>query len=235
MESEFLVYILYPPGKEGTTVFGKNYLTSKDTFTKYQDLWVRPKILRRIRAVSQPYRDQVIKDLNVTHDDRTFRQPWEQQHTIIGEDAIDGRQCLVVQSVHLRDPDYYLSKRVVWVDRNRFLEIHEEQFDKTGKLYKIFNRSWKRIPQCPYYLWYFLDARDLSEGTRSIEIMTDFMVDQDIGPGVLETEFRMENDRPWRQFKKPPPFEGLSEFPSQPEVRWAFWDQKEDKPVLAGE
>ena len=235
IESELMVYILYPPREEGTTVFGKNYLTSKDNFSKYQDLWARPKLLRRIRAVSQPSRDQVIKDLNVTQDDRTFRQPWEQLHTIIGEDTIDEKQCLVVQSVHLRDPDYYLSKRVVWVDRNRFLEIHEEQFDKTGKLYKIFNRSWKRIPQCPYYLWYFLDVRDLSEGTRSIEIMTDFIVDQGIGPGVLETEFRMESDRPWRQFKTPPPFKGLSELPPPPEVRWIFWEQKEDKPVIAGE
>jgi hypothetical protein len=190
--------------------------------------------LKRVRSVSAPDKSDKFFGLDVTWDDWFVREPWEENHRIIGEDAIDGVPCLVVESKNWFVPNYYLSKRVIWVDRERFLDRHEEQFNRSGFLFKIIDKDWRAVDP-GHFVWTRWLTVDLATQTKSMEETSDWRVDshlkeEDFSPRLLETETI------WREPKDlPPVVRKASDFPPDPKVRKDFWEKIGSKiEVLSG-
>lgn len=55
--------------------------------------------------------------------------------TVVGEEAVEGRICWILDLV-ARGGDVAYFKRKVWVDKERFVVLKEERFAKSGKLLK---------------------------------------------------------------------------------------------------
>lgn len=223
-------FLLLPPEDKGNTFMFTTYVKSRDMY-KEQRLWSRPATLRRIRRGSAPNRQDKARGTDMTSDDLgIIRQPWEENYRILGKDSLRGVDCLVVEGKMWFVPDYYLSKRVIWIQKRNFLDIHEEQFDKKGRLFKIMDKEWVQVKPWNYWetkTWYMVD---LSSRSKTFEQHYEWIFDQ----GLTEEDFSIKTlmrDHPWRLPKNPPPFiEKVSDFPSDPQVRWEFWNRLGIKP-----
>jgi len=231
-EYQRTAFLLLPPKLKGYTFMFVTYVKTKDMY-KERTSWSRLPTLRRIRRDATPNRQDKARGTDMTFDDLGItKQPWEENYRILGEDVLRGIECLVVEGKMWFIPNYYLSKRVVWVDKKNFLDIHEEQFDREGKLFKIMDKEWIQVKPWNYWeikTWYMVD---LSTKSKTFEQHYGWIFDQGLTENDFSTKILM-NDRPWRLPKNPPPFiEKPSDFPPEPKVRWKFWDSLGVRPEV---
>ena len=224
---------LYPPRDKGTTFEVTSYLHSKDIY-KPDNLLMKPLSLKRIRKFATPNVQDKFYNNDMTHDDWYARSAWEENHKILGEDNIRGYDCFIIESKNWYYPKYYLSKRVTWVEKKNFLDLHEEQFDTKERLFKIMDKEWVQVPPWNYWGRKNWDVIDLSTNSRTIEYDYDWMFDK----GFTEKDFSqavLEDERPWREAKNPlPPIEKPSDLPKPPEVRAEFWSKRGITPIIFG-
>jgi hypothetical protein len=193
----------------------------------------RPFSLRRVRSIIVPDKPTTYYGAQETHDDFYAREPWEEEHQVVGEDACGTKGCFVVESKNwfVRSP--YYSRRVTWVDKESFLDVHEEQFDPKGKLFKVMDKEWELHASGNWVnkLWIVLDV---ASGKKSVENKLEWEFDQ--GLSEADVSLRMlDKDDPWRAPKVLlPPIEKASDLPPDPQVRWDFWQKRGERPVLAG-
>ncbi len=223
----------YPPRDKGTTFVITGYLHSKDTY-KPDNILMRTMSLKRIRKFAAPnVQDKFYKN-DMSHDDWYARSAWQENHRIIGEDTLRGYDCFVVESKNWYYPKYYLSKRVTWVEKRNFLDLHEEQFDRKERLFKIMDKEWDQVLPWNYWARKRWDVMDLSTNSRTVEYIYDWKFDN----GLTDKEFSKKllvNERPWRKAKNPPPpIEKSSDLPEPPKVKLDFWKTMETTPIVFG-
>jgi hypothetical protein len=212
---------LYPPKIRGSTGLNAFFVKSKENY-KRESRQLRDIKFKRVRSSSAVDKSDKFFALDVTWDDWFVREPWEESHRIMGEDVIRGIPCLAIESKNWLFPNYYLSRRIVWVDREKFLDLHEEQFDRSGVLYKIIDKEWRQLDS-GHSVWTRWYAVDLSTGTKSMEETSDWRVngklkEEDFSLRVLELEDI------WREPKELPQIvQRASDFPQEPQVHWDFW------------
>lgn len=224
---------LYPPGWRGTAWIANMFLRS-EKFSEFEEGWTRFLDLRRPkRYVIKPGESNWVGS-PMTMDDYRWRRPWEEDHRILGIDPCGERECFVIESRHRLKPNYYLSKRVSWVDRETFVDYHEEQFDREGRLFKVIDNTWIRIPPWNYLVRERRHFFNLL--TRNVLLMDSFgwifdqgLREQDFSRGALNREI------PWRAPQNPPPFyQKASALPVPPVVRQSFWEKLGVDPKVAG-
>jgi len=206
---------LNPPNMRHNSFLDIFFLTSPK-FKKKMDTYSWFADLRKIRHESAPDKDDNWFFGSVfTLDDMWYREPWEEKHRILGEDKIRGKDCFVIESKNL-DHEYYLSKRLTWVEKENFLDMHEEQFDKKGRLIKIYDKEWQQIKPWNYWVWKKWDCINLITKDRTILETFGWIFDR----GMKDEEFRLsalEGGRIWRVPKNPPPsMLKLSDLPPEP-------------------
>jgi hypothetical protein len=211
---------LSPPEKRGNSFTGIFYLNS-DSQYKEKAQWRYSVGLRKVSRVNPGHRQDNVGSDVTTRDDDESRDPWEENHRIIGEDHLMGFDCVVIESIH-KDPKYYLSKRVIWVERNNFLEIHEEQFDREGELYKLFDKEWYQVEPGGFWAPKLTDIIKLPQKRRTYRRNawefnrhkdTEFSLGSLANP-VVEGE---------EKFSHFPKIRNYSDFSPEPTVRWEFW------------
>jgi hypothetical protein len=189
---------------------------------------------RRPRSVTLPDRSTTYYGSQSTHDDFFVRQPWEEEHRILGEDACGAKSCYVVESKSWFVPKPYYSRRVTWVEKESFVDLHEEQFDPHGRLFRVMDKEWELHPSGYWVIKRWIVV-DVDSGKKSVEDRTEWAIDQ--GLGDVEFSLRMlEKEDPWKvpTASPPPPFEKISDFPPDPQVHWDFWEKNGGRPLVAG-
>jgi hypothetical protein len=232
VEVKWLGFMLLPQAVSGDAfVVSELNRSAKDFRARLAQ--IRPFRLKRVRSVTPAEKNVTFFGSLATHDDWNVREPWEEEHTIIGEDSIQGRSCFVVESKNWLDKSPYYSRRVTWVKKETFVDLHEEQFDPNGKIFKVMDKEWEL-----HLSGYWLNTRwivaDPATGNQSLEERLEWLIDQ----GLTDADFStraLEREEPWRRSTiSPPPIERISDFPPAPEVRWTFWEKKGERPKVVG-
>jgi len=142
---EDIIFMLTPPQLKNQTLLSWTYKETPDV-RKMVDWWIYIPALRQVRRLATGERSDGVAGGDMTYDDIVGREPFDETHTLLGEDTLPADDiipepvdCYVVKAVHT-DPGYYLGKRIVWIDKKRFIRWREEQYDKKGNLWKIFER-----------------------------------------------------------------------------------------------
>ena len=173
-------------------------------------------------------RSDSIGGSQITQDDWRWREPWEEDHKILGDDTINGHQCFVVASTH-RDPKYYLSKRITWIEKHNFIDPHEEQFDKESKLYKIIDKEWKQIEPSSYWVKVKQDYYNILTEGRTLEETFQWIFNQHPSEDLFNPE-NMKTEIFWGEIKQVPRTIRLaSDLPPKPESRAEFLKKLELK------
>jgi hypothetical protein len=227
-------FVMEPNKERGTTFLNVGYLRSKDHY-KEETANIRPISLKRVRSSVGPDKQRKFHGTDTTTDDWVARQPWEENHRILGEDTFNGQPCLVVESKMWFIPQYYLSRRVVWVEKENFLDLHEEQFDTQGKLFKILEKTWERHKPTGYWVRKRWNVIDLSTHSRSVEDTFGWLIDQGLDEKYFSLQI-MENENPWRNLPSDTPahLEKPSDLPPVPEAKQDFWQRLGQKVDLFG-
>lgn len=224
---------LFPPKAKGSAGFSHVYLRSRG-FDKREEGAVYLVDLQRPRRLRPTNPQDNWSGTVLSWDDFRWREPWEEEHRILGEDTLRGSPCLVIESRHL-DPHYYLNRRVTWVEKIHFTDLHEEQFDRQGQLWKVADQSWERVMSWGYWAKRYDYWTDLSSGQSSAVEYFEWRFDL----GFQDAEFTegalIKGIKPWREPQRPIlPVKDPSELPSKPQVRWEFWKTQKDRPQVAG-
>jgi hypothetical protein len=145
------VFWYHPPGLRGQALLTWKYKQSPETF-KAPDYWLYLPALKNVRRMAIGDRKDGMGGGDLTYDDAITYEPFEEKHTLLGKDILpagsvcpaEPRECYVIKSIN-KDPDYYLGKRLRWIDKETFIAWREEQYDKKGYLWRIFERKMEKI------------------------------------------------------------------------------------------
>lgn len=207
-----------PPDKRGWNWVAHMFLRS-EKYQRLEEGWMwRPETRKVIRYIVFPVEDSFSGTV-MTLDDWRWRKPWQENHKIIGEDSIQGKRCLVVESRHRLKPSYYLSKRITWIERQNFLDLHEEQYDRNGQLWKVIDNQWEQIKPWNYWVQKERYFSDLKTNNRTLLQTFDWIFDQDIEESFFNP-MALYNNSIWREPNVPiPPIKGLADIAPPPRVK----------------
>lgn len=100
-------------------------------------------IITRIKA-----RDQHTNFMGTdfTYYDLAEREPDEENHQLLKIEELNGRLCYVVESTPKESSNDGYSKKITWVDKERFTKMRIKYFNKAGRFSKQFDPDkWEKI------------------------------------------------------------------------------------------
>ena len=191
--------------------------------TKGADMYVYSKKIRRTRSVATLKNGDSMIGTEMTFYEGHLYLPWDADFRILGEDTIGGRRCLVIEAIPVIFSDFYLKRWVTWVETENFTDLHTEYFDRKGRLFKVADKKWKKLPASGHLVFSIWDYYNLKNKNRSFLTFDNYIIDS----GLKERDFdpvKMTEEKIWRKISNPPQIlKKLSDFPPKPEVRQEFW------------
>ena len=110
------------------------------------DRWLyfpEAKVVRKVMA-SDRYSNFMGTDF--TYYDLSDREPDEENHALLRIEEFNGTSCYVVETTPKDPHDLFYAKKVTWVDKDRFLKLRIQYYNKQGKLKKQYDPDgWQKI------------------------------------------------------------------------------------------
>ena len=219
--SKLILFAIHPPTVRGKTLLTWKYKKSPDQY-KAIDFWVYSPSSRTVRRMAMGDRQDGYLGGDMTYDDVLSLEPFDETHNLLGEDVLppggvcppEPRKCYVVKSVN-KDPNYYLSKRIRWIDKENFIPWMEEQYDKTGFLRVIFERKMEKIQG--YIVATQWNYWNIQRNYRQSMFLFDYQFDQPISDAQFNPDY-LRKEYAWRSpsLKQYPLINGPDELPPRP-------------------
>jgi hypothetical protein len=123
------------------TVKGTRFLTMDNTAGK-SDQWIYLPALGKVRRIAASEGGGNFMGTDFSYDDMSSmnRDIALDAHTILREEALNGADCYVIQSMP-KAGDYQYSKTVSWIDKSNYRIYKSELYDKRGMLAKTMEMS----------------------------------------------------------------------------------------------
>lgn len=99
--------------------------------------------LGKVRRIASSEGGGSFMGTDFTYDDisSSVRETSRDNHSLLGEETVDGQVCYVIESTSKKSDDYQYSKSRRWISKEKFLTVKTELFDKAGKLIKLIEIS----------------------------------------------------------------------------------------------
>ena len=129
-----------------------------------------------------------------TYDDLGSRDIDAYSYELLREDTFQGRPVYVVETVPNTPDDSQYSRLVQWVDRERWLPLKIELYDKDGDLLKV--NSVSRVERVQGY-WTIINntMENVQTGHRTELAIQRFVYGENLPDGLFTTNF-LETGRP---------------------------------------
>jgi hypothetical protein len=108
----------------------------KENKGKDDDKWIYLPALRSTTRVASSDGGKPFVGTDFTYDDMSTREVEEDTHKLLGEEKKGNFDCYKVESTPVDKNDQY-QFRISWVDKNTWLPVYIELYDKKGKLEKV--------------------------------------------------------------------------------------------------
>ena len=99
------------------------------------DQWIYLPSLRRVRRISSDDKSDRFMGSDFTYDDLGDRHPDDDEHELLREETINGKECYVVESTP-KNPDYMYSRTVTWIEKDTYIGVQKEFYDEYGDFLK---------------------------------------------------------------------------------------------------
>ena len=129
-EQRYLLYFHRPRDVQRTT-----FMVWKDPAAN-DARWIFIPALDLIKPISANDKRSSFVGSDFSYEDVSGRHWSEDEHELLREDEIDGRQVFVLQSTPKSGNDF--ARRLSYVDIERLLPLRDEYFDDKGNLIKLF-------------------------------------------------------------------------------------------------
>jgi outer membrane lipoprotein-sorting protein len=130
-EQKYFIYFFQPADVRDMTFMVHKYPARDD------DRWLFVPAINMVRRIAAKDKASSFVGSDFTYEDVSGRDPEEDAHEFLREEALNGRDCYVVKSTP-RAGDMDWSYKLTWVDKENFLPLKEEYFDRRGEPYRVF-------------------------------------------------------------------------------------------------
>jgi len=122
-------------------VAGTRFLTM-DTASGGTDQWIYLPELKKVRRIAASEGGGSFMGTDFSYDDISAvdRAASLDDHTLLREEAFNGKACYVIQSIP-KDKSFQYSKMVSWIEKDRLLNYKTELYNKKGEMIKTMEMS----------------------------------------------------------------------------------------------
>ncbi len=131
-DQKYYMYFHRPADVRGMTFMVWKY-TGRD-----DDRWLYIPAIKLVKRIAADDKNSSFVGSDFSYEDVSGRDLSDDIYTLKKEEKINGRDAFVVESVPKQASSAYFSRKVSWIDKETFLPLKEEYYDKRGELYKIF-------------------------------------------------------------------------------------------------
>lgn len=130
-EQKYFIYFFQPADVRNMTFMVYKYPGKDD------DRWLFIPAIKMVRRIAAQDKASSFVGSDFTYEDISGRDIEDDTHEIIKEEKLGGQDSFVIKSTpKAGDMDY--SYELSWVNKNNFLPLKEEYYDRNGELYKVF-------------------------------------------------------------------------------------------------
>ena len=126
-----IMFFVSPADVKNTSFMNWSYTDGRS-----DDQWIYLPALKRTKRISSDGKSDNFMGSDFTYDDLGDRHPNQDNHKLLREETVDGKDCYVVESTPKED-DYLYSKTITWVMKENYLGLKREFYDDRGKLLKV--------------------------------------------------------------------------------------------------
>jgi outer membrane lipoprotein-sorting protein len=132
MEQKYYMYFHQPADVRAMSFMVWKYSGKDD------DRWLYIPAIKLVKRIAADDKNSSFVGSDFSYEDVSGRNPADDTHNLKGEESFNGRNAYVVESLPRKEARAYFSRKVSWVDKETFLPLKEEYYDKRGDLYKTF-------------------------------------------------------------------------------------------------
>jgi len=129
-EQKYFTYFHKPSDVKDTTFMVYKYPDRDD------DRWLFIPSINLVKRIAANDKYSSFVGSDFTYEDVSGRKPDEDNHTLLKEEKLSGKDCFVIESIPKGSSEY--TKRISWIDEANFLPLKEEFYDKQNELYRQF-------------------------------------------------------------------------------------------------
>ncbi|MGD2080002.1 MAG: outer membrane lipoprotein-sorting protein [Nitrospirota bacterium] len=130
-EQKYFIYFFQPADVRDMTFMVYKYPAKND------DRWLFVPALNMVRRIAAEDKASSFVGSDFTYEDVSGRDPEDDSHEMVKEEKLGGRDCYVIKSTP-KAGDMDWSHKLTWVDKENFLPLKEEYYDRRGELYRVF-------------------------------------------------------------------------------------------------
>jgi len=139
-EDKLVIHFIAPEYAAGVTLsMGIKPYEDDDRWLYFPEV----NIIRRVKAKDQ---HSNFMGTDFSYFDLSDREPDEENHKLLKIEKLNDRLCYVVETTPKEKVGNGYSKRITWVDKDRFTKMRIKYYDSAGKFKKQFDpQNWKQI------------------------------------------------------------------------------------------
>lgn len=127
---KYFIYFHQPSDVRDTTFMVYKYPDKDD------DRWLFIPAIDLVKRIAANDKFSSFVGSDFTYEDISGRKPEEDTHALLKEEEVNGRNCFVIESTPRGRSEY--TKKISWIDKQNFLPLKEEFYDKQDELYRQF-------------------------------------------------------------------------------------------------
>ncbi|MBI2300133.1 MAG: outer membrane lipoprotein-sorting protein [Armatimonadetes bacterium] len=166
------IYFHEPSDVRGVSLLVWKYPAKDD------DRWIYMPAMDLERRVSANDRQSSFVGSDFTYEDVSGRDLGDERHRLVGEGSAGGRACYQIESTPVGASSY--ARRVWWIDKQNYLPLKEEYYDRRGGLVRVFSADEVRSIATGSHTYPTVTKRtmkDVRTGRRTEVTFTDVKYD----------------------------------------------------------
>ena len=182
-ELDSLVMVFHKPASVKDTRFLVVENEGRD-----DDKWIYLPALKKVRRIDSSEGGNSFMGTDFTYDDMETRKVEEDSHDLIKEEKIAGYNCYAIEAASIDPDNSQYSRRISWIDRETWVPVKMELYDKKGNLEKVMTAD--RIEKVQGY-WTIIKTtmKNVQTGHSTVLSMKKLVYDEKLNPALFTTKF----------------------------------------------
>lgn len=130
-QQKYFIYFYKPSDIRDMTFMVYKYPGRDD------DRWIFVPAINMVRRIAAEDKASSFVGSDFTYEDISGRAPKDDNHELVREEPLNGRDSYVIKSTP-KAGDMAYNYRLSWIDKAHFLPLKVEYFDRRNELYRVF-------------------------------------------------------------------------------------------------
>jgi outer membrane lipoprotein-sorting protein len=179
---KYFTYFIEPNDVKRMTFMVWKY-TEKD-----DDRWIYIPALDLVKRIAAKDKNSSFVGSDFSYEDISGRHWTEDEHSLLTEDVLDEHDVFVIRSVPLQAENASFSYKKSWIDKQTYLPLKEEYYDKKDALTKIFTAD--KIEEIEGY--FIVTGRtmvDIKKNHRTTVVLSDIQLNAGIEDNIFTERY----------------------------------------------